>query len=360
MVADEIFRQQRIAQFAQMAISTMLSAGVPLTPENYAVFYAYAENRLPDLNASMDRLFAEKRVFDAELCAHLYHEFLGAGDELDAVREVNEHLSQTLAATQRNIGDARQITQDFGTALKRHGEPGSSGDQGEEAKLEHEVATVVDQLAAVQARLQKSEEEVADLKSRLAEVEQQARIDALTGLANRRYLDEHLDEMVTACRAQGQSFSVLMADIDFFKAFNDQHGHAIGDQVLRLVARTILDNIRPGDVAVRYGGEEFAILLPDAGLEEGLEVAERINVSLRGRGFIERHSRRRLGNVTLSIGVASLDADEMIDATFRRADRALYMAKSNGRDRVCCQEVEGHEGRIDAALADPCVAARTS
>lgn len=333
MAEAEDHKYRFITRSARMALSTIAACGVAPSPENFAVFYVYAEKRHPELNMLIDRLMAEQRPFTQEVCASLQQKVLSPDRDLRAVREANECLSRTLKATQRDIGEARQITADFGTVLAEHAdldprhqrEPvGPSGDMGQ----------IMEQLARVQARLKQSEDEVTALKTRLAEVERSVDIDALTGLANRRYLDENLEKIAGACRENGRGIGVLMADIDFFKTFNDKHGHAVGDHVLRLVARVIRDSVRPGDIVARYGGEEFTILLPGASVEDSRLVAKRIIDQLRGRSFLERHSGRPLGAVTLSIGLAVLTGDETGDAVLRRADRALYRAKSNGRDQI--------------------------
>jgi diguanylate cyclase (GGDEF)-like protein len=163
---------------------------------------------------------------------------------------------------------------------------------------------------------------------RAAEV--QASTDALTGLPNRRYFDEYVGLLARRRRA-GDAVGVLMVDIDRFKALNDTHGHATGDEVLRAVAGAIVAAVREEDVPARFGGEEFVVLLrnPDPGV--AVEVGERIRAAVRGLDV------RRLGvrEVSVSVGVAVADEpDESIDTLIRTADRALYRAKRAGRDRV--------------------------
>ncbi len=157
--------------------------------------------------------------------------------------------------------------------------------------------------------------------------------DPLTGAYNRRHLSEVFERELSRARRQQQPVGVLMLDVDHFKQFNDTHGHETGDEVLRLVARSILTTIRGEDVLCRYGGEEFALILPGAPIEAVLSRAESIRDNVRQQSAMFHGGRA--GQVTLSIGIAMFPTDSMQQAQLlAHADQALYQAKHNGRDRV--------------------------
>jgi len=158
--------------------------------------------------------------------------------------------------------------------------------------------------------------------------------DALTGLHNRRYMETHLNALVEQAASHGKPIAVLVLDIDFFKAINDTHGHDAGDDVLREFALRIRKSIRNIDLACRYGGEEFVIVMPETDMGVATMVAERLRRAVAGESFPVQQGMKLL-NVTLSIGLATLsDAGGDAAAILKRADQALYRAKRDGRNRV--------------------------
>ena len=174
---------------------------------------------------------------------------------------------------------------------------------------------------------------LANLKLRDA-LREMALRDGLTGLYNRRYLEDALFRELHRAERSGKEVSVVMIDIDQFKHFNDKHGHATGDFVLSAVARTVAKCIRPSDIACRYGGEELAVVLAEADLECALERAEQMRQAIRDTPLT--HLGQRLPPPTASFGIAVYPAHGTKPADLlKAADHALYRAKREGRDRVC-------------------------
>lgn len=171
-------------------------------------------------------------------------------------------------------------------------------------------------------------------KSRM--LERLALVDGLTEVANRRGLDEVLEREWRRARRTGASLAAIMADIDHFKAYNDNYGHAAGDACLRRVARILaLALARPGDTLGRFGGEEFLAVLPDTGPEAALEVAERLRRAVEDANLPHAHSPAA-DRVTLSLGAAAIAAgeDNAAGDLVKAADTALYRAKNEGRNRA--------------------------
>jgi diguanylate cyclase (GGDEF)-like protein len=157
--------------------------------------------------------------------------------------------------------------------------------------------------------------------------------DPLTGLYNRRYLEESLDRELQRADRQDQPLSVIMLDLDHFKRFNDTFGHQAGDALLREVGRYLTTHIRDDDFACRYGGEELTLILPGATLAAAEARAEALRQGLRDLTIL--HQRRVLGPITASIGVATFTQHgDTAEALLRAADSSLYRAKREGRDRI--------------------------
>ncbi|MBR1223216.1 PleD family two-component system response regulator [Bradyrhizobium sp. U87765 SZCCT0131] len=158
--------------------------------------------------------------------------------------------------------------------------------------------------------------------------------DALTGLHNRRYMESHLATLAEQAGTRGKPLSLMMLDIDFFKSINDTYGHDAGDDVLREFAVRIRKSIRGIDLACRYGGEEFVVVMPETDINVAAMVGERLRRSIAGEPFAIEKGAKRI-DVTISIGIAVLDRKgEPIGDVMKRADQALYRAKHDGRNRV--------------------------
>ena len=160
-----------------------------------------------------------------------------------------------------------------------------------------------------------------------------AAMDALTGLHNRRWLDQVLPRQVRRSAMKGDPLCVIMADVDHFKKFNDTHGHQAGDFVLFAVARVLTERFRPTDLLARYGGEEFTIVLPNTDLEGAKAAAERVRAAVASTDLITV-DQVELPRVTISMGLAQLAADQDTTQLLTAADAALYRAKEAGRNRV--------------------------
>jgi two-component system cell cycle response regulator len=157
--------------------------------------------------------------------------------------------------------------------------------------------------------------------------------DPLTGLYNRRYMESHLGSLMEQAAARKKPLTVLILDIDYFKAINDTHGHDAGDDVLREFAIRIKKSIRGIDLACRYGGEEFVVVMPETDLAVATMVAERLRRRIATEPFPIQQGERSV-EVTISVGISALGADDDAAKILKRADKALYRAKSDGRNRV--------------------------
>jgi diguanylate cyclase (GGDEF)-like protein/PAS domain S-box-containing protein len=177
--------------------------------------------------------------------------------------------------------------------------------------------------------------DITDLKRREAELSEKTFIDSLTGISNRRFFDEHIDELWSLCTQENEPLSLIMVDIDLFKNYNDYYGHQAGDRCLRKVAQAIQSALLRGtDVAIRYGGEEFLAVLPHTDVIGALEVAERIKVKIATLKI--PHADSKVAKVvTVSQGIVEIkDPHDSVYEGLSLADLLLYQAKKNGRNRI--------------------------
>ncbi|MEN1704613.1 MAG: diguanylate cyclase [Planctomycetota bacterium] len=173
----------------------------------------------------------------------------------------------------------------------------------------------------------------------LSMLSQRARIDGLTGLWNRMYFDEQFDGALNTARRHGRAISLAMVDVDHFKSLNDNYGHPAGDEVIRRVARLLQGMGRSSDLACRYGGEEFAVIMPETAPQDAARLCDRFREALRAISW-PAHPERQ---VTASVGIAgAANAGSMsTDQWVKFADEALYQAKETGRDRVIVNDLNG-------------------
>ncbi|MGA7800627.1 MAG: GGDEF domain-containing protein [Gammaproteobacteria bacterium] len=189
-------------------------------------------------------------------------------------------------------------------------------------------------LAILSARLRADNYTLMESLQQQRVFEQNAKIDTLTNLHNRRALHESLNAMLARCQGGERTLSVIMVDVDHFKHYNDRHGHLAGDHALIAVANTIRSHLRTGDDAARFGGEEFVVLLPDTPLDDALAIAERLRKAV-SRKRIARSNGPSLPPITVSVGVANCADADTAEGLLAAADAALYRAKNAGRNRVC-------------------------
>ncbi len=188
-------------------------------------------------------------------------------------------------------------------------------------------------MSELSRNLDESVAKIEKLRSNLAEANDKALRDPLTALGNRRFFDQTL-EAALLDSGKSNSLCLVMCDIDRFKTINDKFGHPVGDMALKLFSEILSNNARDRDTVARVGGEEFAIIFADTTPDEAATIADQVRRQLEAKKWVVGSSGAALGTVTASFGVAQLRADEGAAELFKRADEALYQAKSEGRNRV--------------------------
>jgi diguanylate cyclase len=188
--------------------------------------------------------------------------------------------------------------------------------------------------ADLKNNLEQSRTQIEKLRWNLAEAQELGLRDPLTEVSNRRCFDINIAREITEAHAHKSAMCLVMGDIDHFKAINDTFGHQIGDEILRMFAKLLSNNVKGRDTVARFGGEEFAIILPETGLDDAMQLTEAIRCQLEQKELAVNTSGEPIGKVTASFGVAQLADGDNAEALVQRADARLYEAKCGGRNRV--------------------------
>lgn len=332
---------EQAAGFARKALALMDERKILLNPRNFTIWYSYACGNPTELVKAVDQACGAGQPYSEEVGRLLWEKFLGVTARQTIVGEAGEKLERQISDVMRIIDTAGSDTKGYGQALRQSVEELAKANALGSVKdvitsLVTETQTMADRTRALELQLQASAKETAELRVSLEATRRDALTDALTGIANRKHFDERLRAAADLAIA-GEPMCLLMADIDYFKRFNDTHGHQIGDQVLKLVAKTLTETLKGRDTPARFGGEEFAVILPQTALDSAVIVAEQIRVRVASRVIKRRDTQQQLGSITLSIGVTQYRLGDSLSDLVQRADEALYVAKGAGRNRVHVQ-----------------------
>jgi diguanylate cyclase len=336
---------------ADRAIRLMSQQSVPATPNNFAVWFEYSMGSSLPLRKTIDILIAGKRKFDAAINHELYITYVAPQSAPQRLRDLPEQLSGVITSAQQFLNVA--VT-DNRTQMKALGEVCSQVETSADprpiiAKLVDELSKATERATTLEANFTATSEELDTIRDSLKAAEQRSKTDALTGLANRHSMNEFLRQAQINAMEKDEPLSVLLIDIDHFKKFNDDFGHQVGDQVLRLVAKVLQESVREVDLAARYGGEELIAVLPGADLAACAAVAERMRRRIAEARLTRRATGKDIGSITVSIGVAQFRLAESAEAMIERCDRGLYQAKRLGRNRTVTENDLALEPEAGAA-----------
>lgn len=325
---------------ADRANGLMAQHGVPPTPDNFSVWFYYAMGGSLTLKKTIDILIANKRKFDSATNRDLYVTYVNphsstSGDFPEQLRGVIESAKEYLTTA---ISDNRTQMHNLGEVKSECHDAVDPRQIIERLVVELSHATT--RSSALEANFLQTTKDLDQIKDSLKQAEEHSNTDALTGLANRRALEAFLRAAQITAMEAGTPMSILLLDIDHFKKFNDGYGHQVGDQVLRLVGKVLQENVREGDLAARYGGEELMAILPGAAIDACIDVAERIRRRIGEARLTRRTTGEEISSVTVSIGVAQFRMGETADGLIERCDKALYQAKRLGRNRTVKETAE--------------------
>lgn len=336
-VADPKVRT-RIVAIAEQALGRIVSSGHLPDPVTFAVWFAYVAETHPGLRRDVDALIAAggltveaiRSVHDRHLVPdRASHRLSGAGDRLQAEAGV---VGTIIEAAQSSVA---LYGADLDVASRRLGR--SDADPPFDVVVAELVAST-DRMRRMNRHLRgelaRSEQQVSALQQEIEAIQADSLTDTVTAIGNRKQFERTLARLVEIAERTGSPLALALVDVDRFKGFNDQFGHQIGDDVLRLVAGVISRHIRDTDVVARYGGDEFAVLFPDTEGDDAVQVSERVRAAVAGKELIRRSSQENLGVISVSIGVAVHARGAGPDTIVRDADQHLLTAKRQGRNCV--------------------------
>lgn len=326
---------------AQQALGLMVQHRVPPTPDNFAVWFRYALGTSPQLKQAINVLIGNRRKLDAATNRDLYRAYVGGQAAERAIDlGMTEQLSALMAGAQRFLAAAIDDSRVQMRALD--GVAAETSDDGDPRRLieslVQELSRANSRASALEVNFAEASSELDKIRDSLEQAEERSKTDMLTGLANRRALDEFFRTAQIRAMESGEAISAFLIDIDNFKTFNDSYGHQVGDQVLKLTAAVLREHVRERDLVARYGGEELLAVLPGTDLEACRQIAERIRRVVAERRIRRRTTGEEISSITISIGVAEFRPGESEDGLIERCDRALYLAKREGRNRVMTED----------------------
>lgn len=324
------------AQYLRKAIPLMVERHIPPTPYNYALWYAHVKEESPELSEKLLQAFPNKGSYDREKSENLFYDFFvkeylpQSPEAQDALAGLLSHL---FGAVNKIEGGAREYSDNLQLAATTL----DAADDQEEiqqvlSKLLEDTATVESASRAFQSELDQARAEIETLREELKSTQQQARIDELTQISNRRAFDQAMRQSLDDT---AKATCLILLDLDHFKKCNDTYGHVMGDKVLERMGQILTGFEQDGVMPARYGGEEFAIVF-DGQRSRAQELAEMIRQKVATIRITQKGSGKVIDAISVSIGIAEAVADETPKSLKVRADEALYTAKANGRDQVVC------------------------
>lgn len=360
-----------VAEGVFAGLSFMEKYDIPTNPNNIAVWYAYASGKYPDVRRAIDNVIAQKTPFTEEVCAEIYENYFSVERETQMVESASGRIVGELDRARDYVGQASENTQKIGNRLKQCSEQLADNELTKGVKnvldniiseteaigaetnalssslddVANDVRSVIDTVSKegesltnetmrLSSQLEETVYEIREIERDFREQREEVLTDALTGTRNRKHFDIVLHSEIADAEREGTPLSLIVIDLDHFSAFNESYGRSVGDQVLRLVARTMMECVKGQDTVGRVGGEEFVALLPHTDADGAEAVANNIRAAFGRKTLTNRRTGKQYGTITLSAGIAQFRPGELSSQFVRRCDEAMIDAKESGRDKI--------------------------
>lgn len=324
---------------AARAVAFAQKNSTPLTPQVFEVWYTYCARENKEINEQLDTAMNTGAPLTADMLTTLYHEHLSAKSMNDQLADIGNDLQHTIGsvsdAVEKNLKDQTDYTGSL-RSVKQSLAFGTS---------KTEVTSVITRLHKVNqthiasaqkltVQLEKNRSQVSKLKSELIEAKKASNTDYLTGLPNRRMLDEHMDSALFDARQKKQKLVFMMGAIDGLSGVTSRHGLSAGDNVMKLFSNELKKQLRSNQMAARFAGARFAILLPDTGDREAFAIAERVRKGFKLLDWVSKNSGEEIGTLSISFGGSTLHPGEGREDLVDRSDKLLHKAQREGSDQT--------------------------
>lgn len=328
----------RTAAIGDEALARIKAAGLTPDPITFEVWFTYVSGYNEALNHEINGLI-DAGALSADTVLEVYNRHLSPNRHLQKLFAVGESLRDEAHLVADLIDTAYCSASSYGDNLQLAVQ---QIDQLEESRSVNAIVSALiastEEIkrtnAALQTQLRAAETQVRLLQDSVEILRIESMTDPVTGVANRKLFDLSLKQMIDHAARADTLLSLVLADIDRFKEFNDRFGHQVGDDVLRLVAFAIKSSVRGGDLVARYGGDEFVVILPRTSAKDAFAVGENIRRAVMEKELVRRSTREKLGRMTVSVGIAEYKNGWSAEGMIEEADKHLYVAKHNGRNRV--------------------------
>ena len=337
---------QKTQQVVKKLIPFMSKKKIPINPDNFQVWFEYFYERDEDIKKYLDKLLGEGVEFTTDLNREIHRKFFECNmraeseeklhREIEIADVVTHKASELILNTIVDILQNVKYSSEYGKKLEKHADNAKTVKKLEDLEsllgsLLRDTQEMEAENTEIQDKLKKSTIELESLHVELTDAKEQARIDSLTGLYNRRFFDGEMGKQLGMAKEKGWIFSLIMFDLDEFKNFNDTYGHIVGDKLLKTVAKEMTSIFNNNYYICRYGGEEISVICADAKLEKALKMAEKIRRYIVNMEFTVRGKHAQ---VTLSGGVSQYRKGDKVLDMIDRADQALYKAKKAGKNKI--------------------------
>ncbi len=319
------------------AVPLMVKYRVAPNPMNYAIWYNYVSGAVPEMNKELDETIVKYGTCPPTVAEKLFKTHLADNVQADTFDQANHGLSDIAGEMKKNAAILTAGTKVYEKVLSDalssfDTEVSSNGIHPAILDLVDKTGSFLEQNVEFQFRLDDAQRKIKKLQNEVKTARQDSYTDPLTTLYNRRYFDQRIENMLSDDTKT--PYCLIMLDIDDFKRINDSYGHMLGDLVIQRIAEIIKLHGNDLCVPARLGGEEFALLVPKAGIIDALKLAEKMRACVSKILITSKRDPSIRLTITSSFGVAQLKAQDKAEDFIDRADKALYKAKSEGKNRV--------------------------